>query len=575
MSDRRENQNLDDFWDLASLLPQSAKAQRDTALTPPTPRYAPAHDTSAVEIEVQPQRSGALSEIYFAEHPVSPYNAPLQKPTEPELSYRPQNTLLHEVRIYAWRTQYDYYEQVRQHAIRFCTQEGTPAPQVDFFSYMPQYTQLNAAQLAYYLWWRTSFHRGTCLPCAYSYLLLYLYELINLGDHIDPAEGQARMLRLWLAYREEHPRLDPLIREWLCDYSLLYRLPAPVLPQKLYRVLLSGCRIKEFYLSLEGDDNALVSAVLLFCNNYDYTKSKFYTPENAAEYHRVLRGAVELALDYLRERFGERLMGEQGISTVSRDTFTGAICSYRLRRRIEVDYTSFSHTHELRYVISDVLKYAENALRAAKGIKSRLSIYAVDVPLRERLDAYLATAAPKRVRTAAPKKEEPVPEYEKRYELPRVAPSRKRATEIEAASWQTTKRLVEAFENLQENDNIPQNGTSFAKKQPNDGSLPPRAPEVTENLPFSASVEPENEAQGTLLGALGALCAFVQHCARGDVAAQRAFAAAYGKMPDAIVDEINTVAGELLGDILLEEAPTGGFSVIEDYRELLISEGVL
>ncbi len=573
MSDQRKNENLDDFWDLSALLPQSAKKSAATVGRSVTK----ARDTEAVEIVAAPPRAGALSEVYFTEHPVSSQNAPSQK-QEPELCYRPQNTLLHEVRIYAWRTQYDYYEQFRQHAIRFYDCEGTPTPPVDFFSYMPQYTQLNAAQLAYYLWWRTSFRRGVCLPCAFSYLLLYLYELINLGDHMSPAEGQASMLRLWLSYREVHPRLDPLVREWLCDYSLLYRLPAPALPKGEYRALLSACRLKEFYLSPQGDESALVSAVLLFCNNYDYTKSKFYTAESAAEYHRVLRGAVEIAMDYLRERFGEKLMGEQGISTVSRDTFTGAICSYRIRRRIEVDYTSFSHTHELRYVISDVLKYAENALRAAKNIKSRLSVYAVDVALRERLDAYLAVAAPKRTRAAASPKREQIPEYEKRYDMPRVVPSAQRAAEIEKASWQTTKRLVEAFEETSEKQDIPYNGASFFEKTQELPPQPQNAEKSMQKSPFPGDVPGENAENGeesTLLGALGDLCEFLRLCDVGDVAAQRTFAARKGRMPDAIVDEINTVAGDLLGDILLQDAAGGGFAVIDEYRELLISEGVL
>ena len=45
-------------------------------------------------------------------------------------------------------------------------------------------------------------------------------------------------------------------------------------------------------------------------------------------------------------------------------------------------------------------------------------------------------------------------------------------------------------------------------------------------------------------------------------------------MVDAIVDKINTVAGDMLGDILLEEGDDG-YAVIEDYREILIEEGIL
>lgn len=310
-------------------------------------------------------------------------------------------------------------------------------------------------------------------------------------------------------------------------------------------------------MPLDQEKDALLTAVLLFCNNYDYTKSKFFTPESAPEYHRVLRGAVGVTLEYLRKRDGNVLTGTEGVSTISRDTFTGAICSYRFKRHIEVDYTSFSHTHELRYIISDVLKYAENALRTARGIKSKLTIYAVEVSLREELDAYLATALPPKAARVREKKEEEIPAYERRYDLPVSAPSLARAAEIEAESWQTTKRLVEAFGG-EEIIDPPDNATSFSSP----------------NTTAAADADVTEDVGEGLAAALGELCEFVRLAASGDADAQRAYARARGKMLDAIVDEINTVTGDILGDIILEEAD-GAFTVIEDYMDQLKQEGVL
>ena len=563
MPNNKNAADKDDFWDLSVLVPPRPAAPRSAPqAAPQAKRPAPrpvntGRDTEAVDVTAEPKAAQSpLSDAIYKEHYVPPHTAKELEHPAPLFSYAPQNALIREVRVYPWRTQYDYYEHFRKYALQLHRSEGRECPAVDFFSYMPQYGQLNAAQLRWYLWWRTNFRRGVCLPVSYAYLLLYLYELINLDEVIPPAEGQALMVRLWLSYREENPRLDPLVREWLCDYSLLHRLPAPTLPQRLYRDLLSGCSIKEFYVPPEGD--ALTAAILLFCNNYDYTKSKFFTPDTAADYHRVLRGAIGVAVRVLRERDGNALTGESGVSTVSRSTFVGAICSYRLRRRVEVDYTSFSHTHELRYIMTDVLKYAENALRASRGVKARLTVYAVDQELRAALDAYLAEALPQKARQGA-KREEP-PEYERRYDVPRAAPSLARAAEIEAESWQTTKRLVEAFAEDGEAQepaetlapDIPQNGASFG-----------------EDIPTASA------AQSPLAAALGDLCEFVRLCDAGDAKAQRQFALSRGTMTDAVADQINTVAGDIMGDILLTEDENGAFAVIDDYREFLMEQGVL
>ena len=456
-------------------------------------------------------------------------------------------------------------------AVRLLAVKGQESARVPFFSYVPQYSQMTKAQLAYYFWWRSNFRAGKCLPAAFSYLLLYLYELINLGDAIPPAEGQTCMLRLWLSYREVHPRLDPLIREWLCDYSLIYKLDAPILPQRAYRELLAGARLKEFYVPLSQTGDELTSAILLFCNNYDYTKSKFYTEKTAALYHRILRGAIECALTELRARFGDALNGKAGKSTLSRDAFVGAICSYQKKYRVEVEYTSFSHTHELRYIVSDVLKYAENAVRAAMGIRSRLSIYAIDAELRKKLDAYFAHALADVSQKAKQKKAaQEMPDYEKRYEVPIIAPSPERAAEIEAQSWETTKRLVEAFGAEAEALDGPEVQNAFCAPV---SQIQPK--ECRETPPPFAPV-PQSAGEGSeLVLALGELARFLPLADRADGAAQREFAAARHLMPDAIVDKINTVAGDILGDILLEEIEGGVFGIIEDYREELLELGVL
>ena len=41
-----------------------------------------------------------------------------------------------------------------------------------------------------------------------------------------------------------------------------------------------------------------------------------------------------------------------------------------------------------------------------------------------------------------------------------------------------------------------------------------------------------------------------------------------GKMIDAVADEINGIAAEVFGDVILEEAD-GGYAIIEDYKEQL------
>lgn len=556
----------DGFWDLSDLVPKRKAVPR-------TGNFA--HNTDTVEVTLRSaSRTEGGVDVPLSERPVFPYrqDAEASKPC-PECSYKVEGSLLREVRIYPWKNEYTYYEQFREQAELLATREGKECPAVDFFSYMPRYTQLNAAQLRYYLWWRTEFRRGVCLPADYSYLLLYLFELINLDEaHQDPLTGQKSMYRLWLSYRDRYPRLDELIREWLCDYSLLYHLPPPKLDPAQYRLLLSGCRLKEFYVSAKKNEEAMRHAIMLFCNNYDYTKSKFYRPDTAADYDRVLGGAIDVTLEHLRGQNGAALTDTGGISTVTRDIFSSAVCSQRVKRRIEVDFTSFSHTHELRYIMTDVLKYAENALRGVLGIKSRLSYYAIDVPLRAKLDEYLAVALPVRKARVNASKTAKVPDYEKRYDLPVMQISPERAAEIEAESWQTTKRLVEAFdgEQMSVTGETCEENAAFMQEE----AVPEHFAFTCPTAAETAVIEHRTAEEKPFAEALGDLAGFLPLALVRDRSAQRAFAASRGMMVDAVADKINTVAGDILGDIVLEE--NGGvFAVIEDYLDYLQEQGVL
>lgn len=555
----KRNGGRDDFWDISLLVPKKR-----------TPASAGAEGkTGGTDMEISggEARRRALPRREAA----SVLPAPL-------FSYESKGTFLSRVTVYPWGTQYPYYEQFARHAAQLFGREGVEAPFVPFFSYMPQYTQLSREQLSYYLYWRTRFRAGEALPADFSYLLLFLYEVINLGEEMDVAVGQEQMLRLWLSYREKHPRLDFLLREWLCDYSLIHALPAPVLPAGLCRTLIASATLKEFYINAEGGEESLMGAALAFCSNYDYTKSKYFKGDAVPLYHKTLGGAVRVALSFLGE--GASPFGAQTTASVVRDAFVGAVCAVRQKRKIKVEYTSFSHTSSLRFLVTDVLKYAENALRARLGVKSRFTVSFVEGELKERLDRYLGGVLPQ-------KGKEEEPDYMRRYDLPRGgALSTALGREIEESSWQTTKRLVEAFGGDGEAGGGDAGEVSFPVAAPRANFptvsapdappiLPPVSPSVAP-MPVSLSKREDtaNAGESDLAVALGELSGFLPLAKCGSAREQRAFAASKGLMLDAVAERINSAAADLMGDIVLE-CTDGCYRLIEDYVDWLISKGVL
>lgn len=540
---KRKKDELDAFWDIDALIPPKR-----------APRYV--HDTEAVEITSEKSATSAKTPVGDAgkipvredapkPHFIPPHTSEeFSKQPKALLDYAPDNALIRRVRIYPIKSNFRYYESFVRDAERLCAVKGVECPRAPFFSYVPQYSQMNRAQLEWYLWWRENARNGSYLDTDYSYVLLYIYELINLPKRGEPAESVRAMCALWLHYRPIFRQMDGYLPDWICDFSLIHRLPPPDAESGVHMsTVMSYCSLKEFYVPRGGDEGYLL-ALLAFCSNYDYRKSKFYTKANAELFDRVVMGALALVTKNLSENGKLFSNANMDNSRMIRDAFTGALCAERNKFKVEVEYCSFSRSHELRFFITDVVKYTENQLRSVLGVRSRLSVYALPVSIRELLDAYLKEKLPKRTQKQVRDVEKE--EYEKLYDLPKTELSLSHAASIERLSWETTERLVEAFDEREE-------------EQPPALKEPPVA-EPFGNAPTTPATEsdPWKRFRAYLAAVLSS------NALEKRAAVQRA------AVPEEVLaDEINTIAADLLGDILLEESDCG-FDVIEDYRDTLI-----
>ncbi len=569
-------QEMDEFWDISSLVVQPKKR--------PAARQAFDTATSEIELSASTSRTDAkkqddhhtarvhrhqvyadatysisekkLQEGSSAGHPPKERSdTPLPSLIPPATTYHPEHPLIEEVTLHPWRNRFPYYERFCQNAKELFAIGGEKCAPVPFFSYMPQYDQMNRAQLAWYLYWRDRVRAGEYLKTDYSYIFLLLFEIINLPDQIPPAQGLSLLCDLWTHYREEHPLLDRYLCEWICDYCLLYRLLPPMDQLGVsFGEIASECQLREFYVTRgEGNTADDIAVYLRCCSNYDYKKSRAYTSAQtaAAAFDRHIPAALQAVLKSLTENSSLFSQIKMQSTTLTRDTFVGALCSHRVKYKIEVRYRSFSRSHELRFFITDVVKYAENKLRAALGYKSRLSIYALPEQAKNVLNAYFAAAFPRAQREGIV---ETRPEYEKLYDLPDTPMSSAQAAQIEKASWATTQRLIEAFGEQTEDSakQLPQEANICISENQNFALPQPKAKQ-----PSSMPVSPFSDEQR----------AFLSLALKGNKTAMTDLCRQIDKMPEMLADAINEIAVDAFGDILLEDDGNGVFAIIEDYRD--------
>lgn len=520
----------DDFWDIDKLVPKKEK-----------PRYIqPRRDTEAVEITADPPAVTDEPPTFI--YRAVPPSRPAEKPEEPLFEYSPKSPLISSVRVFGHHNNFNYYEQFCADALRIRELTPEPCEHVAYFSYVPQFVQLSPSQLRWYVYFRSCVMSGQYPKTDFSYILLLIFEIINLSDRVDVTEGQRVLCEIWLHYREEYSRLDRHLGEWICDYSLIHRLPPPVGFCDLG--IAEYSTLKEFYVYYdESDSCGYANALIRYCSAYDYRKSKFAKGEALALFDRHVPGALAHVLKVCSDP--GHILSAAGLddNLITRDAYNGALCASAVRRRLEISYFSFSRSHELRFIIADIIKYTENKIRAAIGVKSRLGVYSLPDNIQSAIDAYFAEAMPSIPR---PRKKERTDEaYEKLYDAPQTELSITNAARIEDASWRVTEMLVEAFDE-------------------------PTAPIVEIKPEEVAPTEPEED--GDLATALGEeKMAFVRAALEENAAEQGRIARELGLMVDALADEINDTAADIMGDIILEDVG-GAYAVIEDYRGIFENE---
>lgn len=503
MSVENGKDERDGFWDIGKLLPR-----RRTA----APRFSSGDPVVGITDAKAPPREDA------GERRLTP---PPAAPAAEEHTYTPEgNPLLLSVTVRRTPGVYSFYEQFRREAVRELATEGAPSPYIPFFSFTPQYNQLSDEQRAYYFYLRSEVRAGRYPKADKGYFFLLVYEIINLPEHIPPTEGARMLADLWGAYRREISGLDRYMIPWLTDYCLVHAVPCPPLAADCLAAVAEGEGVEFFFGNAAERSEEGILRFLHLCSDYHFEASRILTDENRAAVTRYITGAVAAVLPQL---FSAGLIGQgEGTERLVRRAFAGSLCAHNVRAEIELTYISLRRAEGLRKTVGLAVKHAENRLRAALGIRARLSATALPARLAEIIDGYFASAP-----GLAPKPEAP-PAYERLYAAPEEGMDRASAAAIEEASWELTRRLVADTEE----------------------ETPPPPPPSAPPSPAPAEA-----------GIAALVVAFLEGGAAPALAAKEA------GIPEALAAErVNDLFLDLLGDVLLT-SEGDRFVLIEDYRE--------
>lgn len=485
--------------------------------------------------------------------------------------YEPQNPLIKSVTVYSEKENDEVFVhdnlfiRERRALLDRTTTFKEPAP---FYSYAPRYSQLNKAQLNWYIWWRQNARNGNFIKTDDSYVILYAYELAATGDGEDKEAALSMLCSIMTKFSSKDLGIvyKIMIRDLICDFCLIHGMRAPTEQLGgIEKQVLFGSFLPELLIDLSSNRQACVDAVSSL-SLYDYRRSKCYNEATADTFKRGIDGAVNAVLCN-EEAFDAITSFTRGVYsgvTVERHPFMRMVNIVNKNIKIEIVYYEIAN---LKTAITDIVRYSENKIREHLGIRNKIHVLTTNPLARTAIDAFFENNLPakqfidRRRRDAKVEENQPH-EYDVLYDVPKVAISPERALEIERESWDTTKRLTEAFS---DSATITDVGTDeLAHLEMVD--TPKNAEEnvTSQNEEISSPPSDEQGVYANLREKLGALAEFVTLCRTPSLLQQRKFASAHSTSVDELADKINETAADMFGDIILEDSGEG-YAIIEDY----------
>ena len=531
MSDKNK---LDDFWSIDKLVPKKKSNMQS---------FSSAVKTSELSFGKE-ENHGSADErkLNFSAYMTEGASAE-------SYTYSPRsNKLIKHVTVHPTADRFDFYGTFRKAALIYFDYKCDKCEFVPFYSYMPQYTHMTTEQKKYYFFWRDMIRRGKYIKTDYSYVYLYAYEILNLPDKISREEGLDLLVKVWKTYRDQLPVLDNNFTAWIEDYCLLYELdfPKDELAPFTFNIV-SKSTLKEFYVSDVSSMKEATGSLLAYLSDYDWRGGKYVSADSSDAYAKHMEGAMERVLSRL---FSDKEITSGETSVIRRNAFPGSLCTHLVKKVLEIEYYPIADTTAVRCAVTAAVKYTENKLRAALGVKSRLAVKDLPDEYRAEIDGYFTSIFD---RINRERRRAQMPEYEKLYDAEDSSVSIEDAIRIERSSWRVTEDLVRGteaeLEFLSEKNSPPahiEDDIAGVKTDPGNSAVS-RSGENSYGL---------NDGELEFLGAI---------CAQNEKDAKEIAARTVGDVM-AIVESINEKFSDNFGDVIIEPTELF-FAIIDDYKE--------
>lgn len=286
---------------------------------------------------------------------------------------------------------------------RFENKIGKECAFVPFMQYYPSYDSMNKQQKDYYFYWRSEIRRGVYLKTDLSYIFLYVYELLSGYGYKSHTEGYKLLVDVWGNYRTEFPKLDRYLFSWSVDYTWLHNIDF-TMPNWENASLPYDDTIKNIIIEKYAEKMPLKLPFILIDSLCDYSlvRSKFYNDGHQLLLNEAIPRVVALADAFLYKKTGKGIFATYGPQHAKKQTYylyQGANCK-NANQRTEISVKDYINSPNLSNYINELVRFAENVLRELYDCRGKLRGVQLDSETAHLIQSFLVKEySPKKAET--------------------------------------------------------------------------------------------------------------------------------------------------------------------------------
>lgn len=119
-------------------------------------------------------------------------------------------------------------------SVKYSNKRGQKCSFEPLMCYWTTFDKLDDKQKKWYFYWRESVLKGNYIDTDLSYIILFVYELLNYSFNDNAAFNISMLERLYYAYLDRYTKLERYIKPWMNDF--LFELGEVLINEKDYNI---------------------------------------------------------------------------------------------------------------------------------------------------------------------------------------------------------------------------------------------------------------------------------------------------------------------------------------------------